>query len=204
MKKLLSILLFLPSLCWGQFHSNQQPEIGDRVPAVDVTTNAQISITYEHHEVHAGSHYTFNAHDADADVNDTVGVILVTPNTTKWAHMVVNISGALQTEVSIFETTTRGTGAVLADYNNNRNVSDTSSVIIYAIANGGANGTLIFQDHFGIDAGIGINNTSGGGASRGAREWILKQNTSYMITAASLTADNVISMVLSWYEHTNK
>lgn len=202
MKKLLFIsFLFLFSISYSQ--EIQHSQTGNPRALVDPLSTGQVVVEFGENKLHNGDHYTFITHDADADVNDTVGVIFVTPNTTKWIHLIVNISGALQTEVSIFETTTRGTGALQTDYNNNRNVSDTSGAIIYAIANGGANGTLIFQDHFGIDTGAGANTVTGGGTSRGEREWILKQNTSYMIIGVSLTINNVISMSLLWYEHTS-
>ena len=203
MRWLTLILLFLPLALQGQSFGSSQGAT-TRIPSVDASTNTLNVISYEHHEIHSGSHYTFTVHDADADVNDTLGFIITTPNTTKWCHLVIDAAGALQTEVTLRESTTRGLGALQVDYNNNRNVSDTSQIVINAMANGGAVGTVIFQDHFGVDAGTGSQSVFGGGQSRGDSEWILKQNTKYLITVESLTDDNVVSLKLSFYEHTNK
>ena len=68
----------------------------------------------------------------------------------------------------------------------------------------GVDSTVIFESHFGIDAGVGAGRVTGGGAARGTQEWVYKQNTRYLVAAISATAANIISIKLSWYEHTNK
>ena len=65
--------------------------IGNSV-AIDSATNATITIEYEHHEIHSGSHYflcdtqTF----ANAEVVDFTNV---TPNTTEWLHLTFLFQG---------------------------------------------------------------------------------------------------------------
>ena len=170
----------------------------------DAMTNAITTITYEHHELHAGSHFIFSIDSTVGDA-DTLGLLIVTPNTTKWAHMVFSVQGALDTRFEIFETNTATPGSTRPVYNNDRNSKKVNTTLIKNTATvGGADGTKIFQSHFGIDSGLGANKVTGGGQDHAGQEWILKQNTQYMIAIISATDANVVSLKLSWYEHTNK
>ena len=168
---------------------------------IDVVTGAVITVDYEHHEVHGGSHYTFTDYDADLDATDTMGYVLTTVDTRKWTHFVFMVDAQLETRVEFYETTTRGEGAAQTSFNNNRNSSNTAGTTINLMDDGGANGTLIFKDHFGISTGLGSNRIVGGGGSRGEQEWILKQDTKYLLLIISYTADNIVATKFSWYEH---
>lgn len=170
---------------------------------IDGATGVDKGITYEHAEVHSGRHYTFTVFDADLDVADTMGYIITTPNTSRWSHIVFTVAGQLATEVKLFETTTRTKGAAQTVYNNDRNSANTAGTTIHLMDDGGANGTVITSDRFGIDTGLGSNRIAGGGGSRGTQEWILKQNTQYLFTVISFTENNIVSIKLSWYEHAN-
>ena len=200
MAKILGIVTGIILLCVSVSAQNLVSRNGN----LDNNTQAVLAIDYEHHEVHAGSHFTFSAIDADLDIIDTMAFIITTPNTTKWAHMIFLVNGQLATKVELLETTTRGLGVTQLDYNNDRNSADTSGIAICIMGDGGSDGTVIFTDRFGIDTGVGIGKVAGGGASRGTHEWILKQNTKYLFRVTSATDDNVASVGLSWYEHTNK
>lgn len=175
-----------------------------RTAALDDATDAIIAIDYAHHEVHGGSHFVYSETDPDLDAAAVIEVRIVTPNTTKWAHLVPYISGALHTKLEIFETCTHTAGAGLTAYNSNRNSVTTPTLTLNRSADDNADGTLIFSTEFGIDTGGGANRVTGGGSSRGDAEWILKQNTVYLVRVTSLTADNVVSLALEWYEHTDK
>ena len=45
---------------------------------------------------------------------------------------------------------------------------------------------------------------AGGGDARSDGEWVLKQNTKYLIVVTSGADNNNVSLVLGWYEHTDK
>ena len=170
---------------------------------IDGSTHALKVILYEHAEVHSGSHYTFSASNGDLDAAATLDFIITTPDTTKWAHMVGSVYGALHTRFEMFEDTTHTTNVAQSIFNNNRNSVNTSGLTIHTSNDDVADGTLIFETEFGIDTGSGTNKRSGGGEARADSEWILKQNTKYLFRIESQTANNVVNLVLGWYEHTN-
>jgi hypothetical protein len=171
--------------------------------SIDKNTGAQNFIDYDHHELHDGNHYTYTEIASLGDAGE-LEILITTPNTEKWAHMVFEVVGALHTTIEAFETCTHVAGTAKTPYNNNRNSTNTPGVTLAANGGTGADGTLIFTSQFGIDAGGGANRIRSGGTARGDSEWILKQNTKYLLTITSLTAANQIAVRLSWYEHTNR
>ena len=52
--------------------------------------------------------------------------------------------------------------------------------------------------------GLVIGKGGGGGEARALHEWVLKQNTKYLLRITSHTDANVISVSFDWYEHTNE
>lgn len=174
--------------------------------AVDGTTTAFRQVTYEHHEIHAGSHYFLSSY-ADLSINNVFGVQFQTPDTTKWIHFTFGLECESETNWLIYETVTfTATGSVITPYNNNRNSANTSGTIIYSASNtslGNANAqtnitgsTLLMQ---GI---IGAGKTKTGGASSRDKELVLKQNTKYLYRAIAAAA-GYTNFNMEWYEHTN-
>jgi len=178
-----------------------------RVPRLDPSTHALETIDYEHHEVHEGNHFTYCQIDADFDIADAIELLIITPNTTKWAHMVINVEAGLDTNVKLYENTAaagHGSAGVLTAFNNNRNSVTSNTTTINTSDDGGADGTLIFESQLGISTGVGISKITGGGVSRSLDEWILKQNSKYLLVITSGSDDSSLSIKLSWYEHTDK
>ena len=169
----------------------------------DSITHALNTITYEHHEIHDGSHYTFSTGIVDLDNGISKNYILTVPNTTKWPHLVYDIEGVLFTKVEAFENTTHATGTQFPTFNNNRNSTNIAGLKISNSSGNASDGDLIYTTSFGISTGPG-GKIAGGGGARGEREWILKQNTKYFLKITSLTDNNNISCILEWYEHINK
>jgi len=169
---------------------------------IDLRTGARITETFEHYEVHEGDHYTFTI-DSTVGDTDTLGIIIITPDTKEWAHVVFDAQGALDTHLKIFETNTEVPGNTRTAYNNDRNSTNTNTTLIkHWRRKSGADGTLIYRNHFGIDSGLGANKKIGGGGDRASQEWILKQNTQYLVALVSATAGNIVSLKISWYETT--
>ncbi len=81
-------------------------------------------------------------------------------------------------------------------FNRNRNSSTTAGVTISKMAVGMTSGTLIFNIFIAED-----------GLSKGSpiaqNEFVLKQNTKYLLLLRSATASNVITTVFDWYENTD-
>lgn len=169
----------------------------------DTTTRAFKIIDYEHYEVHEGSHFIYTQADTDFDIADVVELLIVTPNTTKWAHMVFDVQAALNTNVKLYEDATHTILAAQTAYNNNRNSSIVNTTTINTHNNDGVDGSLIFEAQFGISTGGGANRIAGGGQSRGDREIILKQNAKYLLVVTSGTDNSTLLIKLTWYEHTN-
>jgi len=173
-------------------------------PAVDRSTQTQQVIAYEHHEIHSGSHFYYTEYDTVLDATDTMDILIVTPDTTKWGHLIFNVSAPLDTTVELFESSTHTNGSQKTTFNSNRNSSNTATLALYASNDDGADGTTIFGDSFGLSTGSGIGRVTAGGSSRGEREIELKQNTKYLFRVTSNTDGNKASIYFSWYEHRDK
>ncbi len=171
---------------------------------MDASTHALECIDYEHHEVHGGSHFTYSQVDADFDIADAVELLIVVPDTAKWPHMIIDVEAALDTNVKLYEAATHTVLAAQTAFNNNRNSDATNTTTINTHNNDGADGNLIFESQFGVSTGTGVNKITGGGGSRGSQEWILKQATKYLLVVTSGSDDSVLSIKLSFYEHTDK
>ena len=173
---------------------------------LDASTGVIMGIDYAHHEVHSGSHYTYSEFFSLGD-GDEKELIIITPDTTKWAHMLFAVNGALHTTVKAFEDTTwasTGTDFSSLILNNNRNSDNTAGVTIRGKGATGTDANLIFSGQFGNDSGNGATRLVSGGSVRGDAEWVLKQNSKYLLTITSLSAANELALVLSWYEHRDK
>lgn len=169
---------------------------------MDSVTRATTGITYPHHEIHEGNN--FHAYRVVAlDDAATDEIWIDTPNTTKWAHIVIRVQGNFDTEYSIYEATTKTIGTAMVEHNHERNSGTAAGVIITHTPGGAGNGTEIHHERFGNDAGP-AGQGGGAGLNRGIIEWVLKQDEEYLIVVTSHTDANNVSVVIDWYEHTSK
>ena len=147
---------------------------------IDASTNSIQTVDYEHHEIHAGSHY-FVEGWTSLDTAGTLYVSLITPDTTKWSHFVWEIKSSGVLETSLYEVSSGGMtgGARATIHANNRNANCWTG-----IQDGGTHAT-IFTDStqsWTIDALIGLqifNQTDGSSA-------IITDNTATTVTVAAL------------------
>ena len=168
---------------------------------VDQATHVLSTIEYEHHEIHGGSSYTLSRPLTLPVANDDE-IRIATPNTTKWAHMIFSAVSDAAVTVSLYESTalTHVGGNVLTPINRNRNSTNTSGLTICHTPGGAGDGNLLYSS----TAGAGGNPAqSAPGAITGRFEFILKQNTAYLLRIAGASGD-VVSINLEWYEHTDK
>ncbi len=166
---------------------------------LDKSTNSIQTIDYEHHEIHAGSHFLYTD-SVELDNAVAQDYMITTPNTTKWAHMTFLASGSAITTVQVYEAGDRTgtTGQTL--YNSDRNRLTASGLTIHKGQSGGTtDGSLIWQRKSGAAAGA---SRTGAEATRNG-ELILKQATKYILRITSGTNDNLTNLQLEWYEHTN-
>lgn len=171
--------------------------------AVDGVTTALKIIDYVHHEIHDGSYFEYiNAVDLAGAA--TVSFVVVTPDTTKYAHFGFRIESELECDLQMFEGATGITNGSLvsapAVIAANRNMSDVHTTLIYTgpTLGGGSKGTLIARWH------TGSGKVTGGSAGRDT-EIILKRNTKYWfdLTNVADPQTNFISWTVGWYEHTH-
>jgi hypothetical protein len=166
--------------------------------SIDIPTNVTSTIDYSHHEIHAGS--SFNVcYNADIANGATLKLLIVTPNTTKWAHMTYEVEGEAEMDLLIYEgATTTNDGTPITVFNRDRNSATTATVTAFHTPTVTVTGTQIRCWH------PGAGKTYGGG-DRAIHEIILKQGTKYyfLLTNAT-TSNNWLNIKVDWYEHTNK
>ena len=170
---------------------------GDIV-TIDEATRAIVTIEYEHYQIHAGN--TFTVLEVTDLGNGAVrDILVVSPATTEWAHLVWEIEHELETKIQFYrDTTYTDSGTAITSFNRNGNSSNVATTLVYHSPTITNVGTLVGT----IQQGDG---KKAGGSDRLANEFILKQNAAYLIRITNLTVNNdLIFMKLNWYEQTNK
>lgn len=168
---------------------------------LDKATNTLQVLDYEHHEIHAGSHFIFYDYDADVDTAAPKYYRLTTPNTTKWVHMKFGLQSEGAGTWQLFENpTVNAAGTTATAINNNRNSLTAAGLTVAFDATSTADGTQIKVWR----TGTGTTGPSRAGTeSRSAVELILKQNEDYFLKFTP-DADNAKTKVeMYWYEHTS-
>lgn len=170
---------------------------------LDNSTNTIQTIDYAHHEIHAGSHFKsgFGSITQVLDIDDTVTLLFVTPNTTKWGHWTLTAQATAFAKIELFEgTTTSSNGTAVTRWNRNRNSATTSVITAFHTPTVTADGTKFSTKFIG---GTGFKSDIGG-ETRGSSEIMLKQDTKYLIRGTALADNMSIQIGGDWYEHTDK
>ena len=170
--------------------------------AADKTTNALNTIEYEHHEIHSGSSFTV----ADTIVCDTTTVkwLVTTPDTTKYAHLLFELSCTGEATYLVTEGADRTTGAALSAVNRRRvgTLKEATTTVLRGATGGTTDGaTVLFSMRNGITNIAGKNIEVG--AVRATNEWVLAPNTKYVVSVTTYAAVYV-TCLLDWYEHTDR
>ena len=172
--------------------------------AIDNATYARTGIDYAHHEVHAGSAY-WAANNATLGNGELNTASIVTHNSAKWAHLLLEISSAAVATFEVFEDVTSSDmsgGAAFTPLNFNRNSTNVSLMTAKVGDTVGADqlvpsdGTAIWTESLGTR---GIVTTRENGS-----ELILKQNTGYLFRITNGANANNCTILLNWYEHTDR
>jgi len=164
----------------------------------DAGTGAVEIVDYAHSEVHSGNHYIVR-NTASLAKNGTKNILIITPNTSRLAHMLYGYEANDAAVVGqFFEAPTYSSAGTLdGARNRNRNFTDNNTTLVYNDPVITTTGLLITQKS------VGSGRTSGGGF-RENTEIVLKANTAYLlrIVEGNVLATN-INWELDWYEHTN-
>ena len=176
-------------------------QFGD-FPVYDGATNATRTISYPHHEVHGGSAY-WAANNATIDNTEVNTVSITTPDTTKWAHLLLCIDATTTGTFEVLEdVTSLSGGSAFTAMNFNRNSSKTSGMTVTTGDTTGTDpitptgGTTIWSETLGTR---GIATTR-----ENASELVLKQNSIYLFRVTSSANSNNCTILLTWYEHTDR
>jgi len=193
-----------------QLKTSMYGKTGDttfQVPRIDRPTHTLQTIEYEHHEIHAGSHF-FVKNYQTLSINQVLDFTFVTPNTTKWTHFLWDLATESQTNWLIYEgaTITNALANALTPLNSDRNSLNASvNTLRFEVqANlAGANADTNVTGATLIASGISGVGKGGQGVSGRDSEIILKQNTIYCFRAIATSA-GYINYDMEWYEHTNR
>lgn len=175
----------------------------NRPVRLDASTHAIEVIDYAHHEIHAGSHYKagYGVINQSLVTDDTVTLLFVTPNTTTWAHWELTAQATGFCRIDVYTgTTTSADGTAVTIWNRNQNSTNTPGVVVKHTPTVTSDGTKMVTKFIG---GTGFK-ADVGGEARGDSEFILKQNTKYLIRATALDDNISIQVGGDWYEHLDK
>jgi len=174
--------------------------------AHDTVTGALMTVAYEHHEIHSGSHYFVRGYQ-DLSINNVLDFTWQMPNTTKWIHWTWEISTESETNWLVYENVvaTNPLANAITARNSNRNSANTSGATMRfelqtSLANANADTNVAGATL--LSSGISGAGRSAGQVTRG-NEMIMKQNTLYCLRAIA-SAAGYINFTMEWYEHTNK
>ena len=172
----------------------------------DASTEALMIVDYEHHEIHSGSHFIINE-VYDLSINNVIDIRITTPDTTKWAHTLIEFDTGSEYEFWLYEVAVISTaGTAFTPINSNRNSAKASTLAIDIITNTSLANANADTDISGATiiwhGKVGAGRTQGGGGG-GRNEIILKQNTIYSFRAEAVAA-GYIHGEMHWYEHTDR
>jgi len=171
----------------------------------DASTHSLQTVTYEHHEIHGGSHF-FAEHGFDLSAADYMDVIITTPDTTKWSHITYELECEDETLWMIYEGGTVLTaGTTVTAINNNRNSSKTAgTTVTYVQGENEATTATYTSTASATRLALGtVASFKAGGNTTRDHEIVLKQNETYVFRAIATSA-GWVSFNAEWYEHTDK
>jgi hypothetical protein len=146
-----------------------------RFARLDSMTHAAIGIDYSHHEIHAGDSFIYTDYDADVDIAGPKRYRITTPDTTKWAHLIIEATSAAAGVLAFSEDPTiDASGDAGTVYNLNRNSTTANTTLVKYDATTKApnnDGTILWQDYIG---NTGHPAATFGGSAYSRAEFILK------------------------------
>jgi len=171
-------------------------------PRLNPATFALQTMDILHSAVHEGCAFSASQKTATNafDLLAPMTFYIITPNTTKWAHVVISGDANTPAYWELFEDTGEvaqfnvSGGVAYVPVNRNRN-SDVASVLTIttgATVTAATTDALLAVD--GIMKAADISSQYG---------FILKQNKKYLVRATTYTENNEGSLRLKWHEHTD-
>lgn len=177
-----------------------------QVPELDPITHAQITVDIANHKAHEGSR--FFLHEGfvlNSGATGSKEYLITTPDSSKWAHMTINVKGSLIFSLRFFEGTGKTAGTPMVGVDHNRNTANTPTTIITHTPTGSeGSGLVLFTSRHGHPTLFG--GRGGEGGEGGGRDAItLKKNEKYSLLVTALSAnDTNMTVDIDWFEHTSK
>jgi hypothetical protein len=158
-----------------------------------------IIIDIEHHKIHKGVHYACQDYDDDVDTATPKYWLVVTPNTSTRVHFNFNTIASKQGLIEFFENPTiTDNGTAITPCNSDRNSSNTAELLCYKDPTISSDGTRLGVNVTGSDSASVVGGS--GGSSKRDDEFILKQNTGYIVKFTTKVNDARVSNCFKWYE----
>jgi hypothetical protein len=194
---------------------NQDPDDSTRLGEFDNKFKVPIYITIEHHKIHKGDAFERHIDSGNAAVA-SLEVAFKTLSGSKLAHILFGFGSSDEILFQIYEGATwdASSGTALTGNNNNRDNGSASTVLLEDTTTGSFNtagitkdptnsagGTLIEQQYT-YNAGIGA--AVSAESRHAGHEWVLKDNTTYLIKMTQTGGNCKMSIDLHWYEHTDE
>jgi hypothetical protein len=167
-----------------------------REEVLDLTSDGSVvSIDPAHDQVHRGQ--SFLTYDYKELPNGAVGdyIFKVPAMYPKQVHFVLQAENTLEALYQFYEgTTVSAYGVEMPSFNRNRNSSKVALMKLYVGPSITSVGTLLFQAKVGLDK-------SYGGTVRSEQEFVLKDNTNYLLRVTNqASGTNTINGISNWYE----
>lgn len=164
----------------------------------DASTESQMTIDYAHHEIHDGTNFIVESWADVTGAAATYDLGITTPDTTKWAHLLMNFMAEAGFTITVYEGATFTGGTPVTAFNSNRNSATAATVAFVLAPTVTVLGTQITSWKIG-------SGTATGGVGGTRAERILKQNTKYLVRFTKLAAGtDYINYLFDWYEHANR
>jgi len=170
---------------------------------IDPSTLGLIALTYDHAEIHEGNAFTVSQVSASngLDIAAPLTFSVVTPNTTKWGHLIASADCNNPCILEIYEDNgvalefNVSGGSSVTPKNRNRNSATVSGMTVKS-------GVTVTAAA--VAARITTRVISRAGTNVFRQEIVLKQNTMYLVRLYTYTDNNEGGLSLDWYEHTSK
>lgn len=167
----------------------------------NIFQGALVAISPEHHEIHCGDSYECS-YIEDLGNGATRDILIVVPDeegegqTQKLYHLLGMVSVEAETTIRFYEGPTfSAAGTAIDVFNRNRNSSNADLLAVTYGPTITGTGTQLQVDKLGSGKSIG------GTASR-QEEWLLKNNTAYLLRVTNdTTSNNFIDVKLNYYVH---
>lgn len=174
----------------------------------NIFKGSPVMIPVEHHEIHCGdsyeAHYTGDLGNGATDVFAIIvpneGLTETEPGaeqSVKQYHLKYVIDTELESSIEIYEgATLTANGTAISIFNRNRNATTFNDFLgFYLTPTVTDNGTLIYEKRLGSDRKIG-------GTAGRASEYVLKDNTTYLVRITNQTSnENYYNIEIDYYVH---